>query len=174
MADGAKKLSKLTADDAEEIIRDNYNAIYKYCYWQVKNCSDAEDLTQETFLHFVQAISDYSDRGKPKAFLYTIAKNLCINFRKKSKAISLADIDNTAFEESKAEEIENKIILEKYIRELTSEQQEILLLRYGQELQVNEIAKILNLNRFAVMYRMKTSIKNLKKKLENGGYSFEK
>lgn len=88
-----KKYSDLTADDVESIILNNYDDIYKYCYWKVKNHSDAEDLTQETFLRFVQTLSNYSEQGKPKALLYTIARNLCINLYKQARPLPLSEIE---------------------------------------------------------------------------------
>ena len=48
MADEVK-LSELSADDIEEMIRENYAGIFRYCFWRTKQRSDAEDLTQETF-----------------------------------------------------------------------------------------------------------------------------
>ena len=67
----------------EEIIGEYYDDIYKYCYWRIKNSTEAQDITQETFLRFMQNLSTYIDMGKPKALLYTIARNLCINWQKK-------------------------------------------------------------------------------------------
>ena len=37
-----------------EDIEKQYDKIYRYCYFKVKNASVAEDLTQETFLKFLQ------------------------------------------------------------------------------------------------------------------------
>ena len=49
---------------------------------------------------------------------------------------------------------------------LPDEQQEILLLRYGQDLQIGEIAEILGLSRFQVMYRIRNAFHQLKKTLK--------
>ena len=54
MADGVK-LSEWSADDIEEMIRENYADIFRYCFWRTKQQSDAEDLTQETFLRFINS-----------------------------------------------------------------------------------------------------------------------
>lgn len=166
-----KKYSDLTADDVESIILNNYDDIYKYCYWKVKNHSDAEDLTQETFLRFVQTLSDYSEQGKPKALLYTIARNLCINWYKQARPLPLSEIEELSSVKTESDQLETRFALEQYVKELPSGQQEILLLRYGQELQVNEISQILNISRFSVMYRIRTATKTLNKKLRKGGFT---
>ena len=60
------------------------------------------------------------------------------------------------------------------IEQLPYEQQEVILFRYGQDLQVNEIAKIMGLSLFAVMYRIRTALHSLKKNLEKEEAFFEK
>ena len=174
MAD-EEKVSELSADDIEEIIRENYADIFRYCFWRTKQRSDAEDLTQETFLCFINSLSHYSDRGKPKALLYTIARNLCINWHKRMKPLPLSDetLENISFVEADKEvEIANRLTLHKYMNQLPKDQQEILLLRYYLELQVNEIAKTLGISRFAVMYRLRTAMKNLRQDIRKGGSGF--
>ena len=52
------------------------------------------------------------------------------------------------------------------IAALPNEQQEVLLLRYGQDLKVGEIAEILGLSRFQVMYRVRGALRQLKKLLK--------
>lgn len=160
-----KAVSDLTESNIEEFIRQNYDEIYKYCYWKIRNPLDAEDLTQETFLRFVKNLDSYTDKGKPKALLYTIAKNLCINKSRQKTLLSLDAAENIK-SESKTEEIENRVMLEQYLCTLSKEQQEILLLRYGQDLQINEIADITELSRFTVMYRIKTALSALNKKMK--------
>ena len=64
-------------------IQEHYDKIYRYCYFKVGNSTLAEDLTQETFLKYF-AQDSYIERGKQLAYLYTIARNLCMDaFRKK-------------------------------------------------------------------------------------------
>ena len=66
-------------------LEEYYDDIYRYCFFRMRDRSLAEDLTQETFLRFLET-SAYHDRGKPLAFLYTIARNLCIDHIRRTKA----------------------------------------------------------------------------------------
>ena len=154
-------------DDIEKIILDSYDEIYRYCYWRIKNKSDAQDLTQETFLKFVQGISTYLDQGKPKALLYTIARNLCINWHKKAGHTAWCDVDEklSAVLPDDMERIENKVVLQQLLDELPDEQVDILLLRYGQGLKINEIAKIIGKSRFVVRNHINSSLATLRRKL---------
>ena len=70
-------------------VTEQYNKIYQYCYLRVHNRTLAEDLTQETFLRYFGQISDKKIQSlkpaaeipveKQLAYLYTIARNLCID-----------------------------------------------------------------------------------------------
>ena len=113
-----------------------------------------------------------TDRGKPRAFLYTIAKNLCINCNKKRKPDYLEAtkeiIDITATE--KINNITDKIILELIVNRLPQEQQEVIVLRYVHDLKVNEIAVITGKSRFSVRYRINSALSTIKNKLNGSDY----
>ena len=162
-----KKLIELTSDDVETIIRDNYDDIFKYCFWRIREYADAEDMTQETFMKFIEYIPKYHEYGKPKALLYTIARNLCANWRK-NKAMHLTPITDEIIAKESVDETDdllNSLDLHNQINKLPAEQQEVLFLRYFEDLQIGEIAKILGISRFSVMYRMRIATNNLKKKM---------
>ena len=57
-------------------IDEQYDKVYRYCYFRVKNQHLAEDITQETFLRFLES-DTYKNQGKSLHYLYTIARNLC-------------------------------------------------------------------------------------------------
>ena len=71
----------------EEIISAYYEQIYKFCYWKIQNSDEAQDITQDTFIRFLDAAQTYSDIKRPKALLYTIANNLCLNWAKKARPV---------------------------------------------------------------------------------------
>ncbi len=64
-------------------IEEQYEKIYRFCYYRVHNRETSQDLTQETFLRFLN--SHYKERGKRIRYLYTIARNLCIEESRMSK-----------------------------------------------------------------------------------------
>ena len=157
--------SEFGIDDIEEIIREYYDDIYKYCYWKTKNSTDAQDITQETFLRFIQNFANYVDLGKPKALLYTIAKNLCVNWQRKPSYLPLENVENNSsfIISNEIDTVIDKLYLHEAVSSLPLSQQEVLLLRYGQGLRVGEIATILSISRFTVMYRLKCAINKLNK-----------
>lgn len=151
--------------ELEEIISAHYGDIYRFCCWKTHDHVQAQDITQDTFLRFMDAAESYADIKKPKALLYTIAKNLCLNWLKGKPPLSLdaQDTTDTPAEDDFANESVQKICLSDAVSTLPDDQQEILLLRYGQDLKVSEIAEILGLSRFQVMYRERCALDRLRK-----------
>ena len=70
-------------------IEDEYDKIFRFCYWKVRSKEIAEDLTQETFLRFLD--SQYAEQGKRIRYLYTIARNLCIDESRKHKPAEIPE-----------------------------------------------------------------------------------
>ncbi|MDU6854467.1 MAG: RNA polymerase sigma factor [Zhenhengia sp.] len=139
-------------------LEDQYEKIYKYCYFKVKNRHLAEDLTQETFLKFFIQHT-YISRGKPLAYLYTIAKNLCTDSYKK---LAVDNLDEVEMKESMFEVLERNITLEEAVRSLSQELQEIIMLRFVNELSMAEISKITGISRFSIHRKINKALRQLK------------
>lgn len=70
----------------ERMLTAYYDEIFRYCYHHVGSRETAEDLCQDTFVSFLEHKSDYHSRGKLKNYLYTIARNKCIDYHRKNRA----------------------------------------------------------------------------------------
>lgn len=132
-------------------LEEYYDNIYRYCYLHTQNRHTAEDLTQETFLKFLET-SNYQDRGKPLAFLYTIARNLCIDhIRQNSKSSDACRRAAEAFIPAAAdtELAATSVALSQAVKELSETDHEIICLRYVLEMNPGEIGRIMDLSRFS-------------------------
>lgn len=69
---------------------EQYDKIYRYCYMKLRHQQAAEDITQETFLRFLEN-KTYKDMGKEIGYLYRIAGNLCIDLVRKQKNEELSE-----------------------------------------------------------------------------------
>ncbi len=142
-------------------MQEQYDKIYRYCYYKVKNSVLAEDLTQETFLRYFTQ-NCYIERGKMLAYLYTIARNLCIDsFRK----VQLETLNDDVPDTDHFEQLELSIVLRQSLKTLPEQEQELLLLRYVNELSVGEIASIMGISRFSVYRKTNSAVTILKKLL---------
>ncbi|EMS70116.1 RNA polymerase sigma factor [Ruminiclostridium cellobioparum] len=142
-------------------IEEQYDKIYRYCYYKTGNATLAEDLTQEAFLKYF-AQNSYMEYGKKLAYLYTVARNLCIDYFRRKQPENLTDeLQDTDF----IERLEMKSTVRQALQTLPEQEQELLLFRYANELSVGEIAAITGLSRFAVYRRIKSALASLKKLL---------
>ena len=64
------------ADEAERLVGEHYADVLRYCRRHAP-AGLAEDAAQETFLRFVRARARYRERGSARAYLFTIARNVC-------------------------------------------------------------------------------------------------
>ena len=101
--------------------------------------------------------------GKELAYLYTIARNQCIDYYRKEKPVALPEELSGGREE---DELLTSLALQAAVEKLSSEDQELIFLRYVNELSAAEIGKILGWSRFAVYRRLKSCLKRLKQLLE--------
>ncbi|MDO5558653.1 MAG: RNA polymerase sigma factor [Oscillospiraceae bacterium] len=143
-------------------LSDLYDKLYRYCYYKTNNSFAAEDITQETFLRYF-AQKTKINRQYMIRYLYTIAKNLCIDSYRKVKMQELTDeLPDKDFSESS----DTRVVVRQAIKELPPMQSEVLILRYVNGLYVNDTAAIMNLSRFSVYRIEKAAVRALKEKLE--------
>lgn len=140
-------------------LEDQYEKIYRYCYFKVINKEVAEDLTQETFLKFFSH-NNYINHGKALAYMYTIAKNLCIDYFRKGEEVRLEE--DMMYAKDEYELFETNMAVRDCIHTLPEDMQEILMLRFANELGMGEIGEIMGMSRFSVHRRMKEAIRQLK------------
>lgn len=68
-----------------QLMRRHQPRIHRLALHMVRNRSDAEDVTQETFLRAHQALGRFDGRSEPYTWLYRIAVNLCLNLLRSRK-----------------------------------------------------------------------------------------
>ena len=151
------------------VIEEQYDKIYRYCYFKLYDKQLAQDITQEAFLRFYRQGLRF-DNGKELAYLYTIAKNLCIDEFRKQTVDSIEEIENEVAADP-AEEWIDTLVLRSVVSRLPGDEQELLFLRYVNALPITSICKITGLSRFAVYRRLSKSLKWLKEELKKEGVS---
>lgn len=149
-------------------LEEQYDKIYRYCFYKVRNSAAAEDITQETFLRYF-AQNPKIKRGEDMAYLYTITKNLCIDyFRKKQRS----ELPEDYPEEDFAETSDTKMAVRTALEKLDERHKEVVLLRYLGGLSVNETAETMGISRFAAYRLEKAALSEMKKYLE-GALQYE-
>ncbi|MGB8252128.1 MAG: sigma-70 family RNA polymerase sigma factor [Anaerolineaceae bacterium] len=169
-AEEIPRLSSLTDDealvkaiagdkDAFGILYERYvGRIYTYIYYRTGNTHDAEDLTARVFYRAIEHIGRYRQRGVPfSAWLYRIAHNLVANWHRDRQRRQEVPIDDVVNLQAKMDPPEMAMMntldmerLMKVIQSLSSERQELLILKFVQELSNAEIGKIMRRSEGAI------------------------
>lgn len=139
-----------------ELYDTHVDSVYRYLLYRVREPSDAEDLTSEVFTRAFANIHRYKWQGKSfLAWLYTIARNAVTDRRRRDRptveidnAYGLAADGPTAHDLAvRGEDVE---ALRGAVKYLTGEQQEVLTLRFVENLSSREVATILGKNEGAI------------------------
>ena len=154
----------------EELISIYYPEMLRYCLWHAPNRDLAEDAAQETFLKMIRYFNTYTHSGNFRAFLYRIAANVCADMRKR-KWMTETSLENStqvmAYTEQGFAKADEDLQLLNLVRDLDVEMKEVVLLRFGQDLTLKEIAKVLHLPMRTVQSRLRRALKHLRTSLEN-------
>jgi RNA polymerase sigma factor (sigma-70 family) len=133
-----------------------WNEVYGFMLKRIENETTAEDITIETFSKAFDKIATYNPEFQFNTWLISIAKNVHIDLLRKKKSSLFVEI--TDKEDQKAYNIadttpskEDELITEqnlsqllRYIKELKPHYQEVIQLRYFQEMSYQEIANAIN------------------------------
>lgn len=167
-----KRMEQGDIGAADELIEMFYPEILRYCLWHAPNRSLAEDAVQETFLKVLRYSDRYTHRGKFRAFLYQIAANTCIDMRRKKELTdrSLEELQKEpAGEEQGYEDVQADMALRQMVESLPENLQEVVLLRFGQDLTMREVAEVLNIPLRTVQTRLRSALKRLREDVGKGG-----
>jgi len=151
--------------------------IYNYIYYRTGNVHDAEDLTARVFYRAMRHIHNYNDRGLPiSAWLYRIAHNLVANWHRdnsRRKEIPLEDtllgsgMDHHPEQELLISEERQRLLM--IIRTLPAERQQLLILKYIENLSNAEIGQIMDRTEGAVKSLYHRTLLSLRKEFKRIG-----
>ncbi len=124
--------------------------MYRYVYRRVGDAACAEDLTSEVFLRLVQAVRDGQEWNHSlEAWLYRVAHNLVVDYYRRRSGAVVQPLDETAaaIEGNPVAATETALTnqrLRAALLQLTPEQQEVLVLRYGEGLTAKQVGAVVD------------------------------
>ena len=153
------------------LLYDKYhNQIYRFVYLKVSHREEAEDITHHVFLSAWQHIAGYTHKGFPfSSLLYQIARNKVIDhYRTKKTTIdieNLREADIPRHESTLEDTVHSQFqiaTIKTALKQLKQEYQDIIIMRYVEELTPSEIARILKKPETTVRVLQHRAIKQLK------------
>jgi RNA polymerase sigma-70 factor, ECF subfamily len=159
-----------------QLYTNHITPIFRFVYFRVNNRADAEDLTQTVFLKAWNALPKFQEKGGSfLSWLYKIARNTVIDHWKKKKEVSVSD-PATMFglvedpTESPAESLDKSNFIDrirKSIKNLSDDQQEIIVLKFIEELTNKEISDLTGKSEDAIRALQYRGLRGLRGYLKN-------
>ena len=199
MAESSRQPDRLPSDEdlmrdfqkgdvrAFQVLVDRYQKpILNFTFRYLRNREAAEEAHQEVFLRLVKAAGDYRPTAKFSTWLYTLARNFCIDQNRKnvfrnhqsldekigndetfSRLDRMSSNEAGAEEESSAKELEGHLY--RILDELNPEQKDVFLMREMQQLSFEEIAEITHVSSNTVKSRMRYALQAIQKRFAELG-----
>lgn len=132
-------------DDFRVVVERHQQSIFRFTLRLLGNNEEAQDVTQEAFLAAFVSLSGYdSSRAAFSTWLFTIARNRCINLLKRKRPIAL-DLPDSISDVTSADPIVRQELSQQLDRALSAlpvEQRSAFVLAEIEELPYDEIARI--------------------------------
>lgn len=137
-------------ETTERLVKAHSGRLYRHCYVMVHNEEDARDLVQETFLRYMRANPQLTDAEHEKAWLLTVAMNLCRNHLRRQRAHTPLPLEEALL----VPETDEETPLLDRLMTLPDKVRVVLLLHYVEGYKVREIANRLHLTPSTVKMRL--------------------
>ena len=152
---------------ADELIRRYNPLIFRYCLYRCGNKETAEDLTQETFLRLIKYLPRYKNDGRLKTYLFSIANRLCIDENKQNHSSSLENAEQLPSPHDGLRRIEDRDLIRSLLKDLPPGQQEAVILRFGERLTYQEIARETGCTMRTAQWRVKYALEKIRKEFSH-------
>ncbi|MCA9670068.1 MAG: RNA polymerase sigma factor [Myxococcales bacterium] len=170
----------------EVLLNRHQRPVYNFLARQVGNPALAEDLLQDVFLRVIKGARSYKRQAKFTTWLYTIARNLCVDNARRAKHRKAASLDAPVakrgeegrstmgdLQAHKGPAVDRQVIgkelqkrLKAAIEQLSEEQREVFLMRENLNMPFKEIAEVVGAPENTVKSRMRYALENLRNQLE--------
>lgn len=124
--------------------------IFRFLYYRVGDVQTAEDLTSEVFLRMIRAIGGYRPRGIAfDAWLFQIARNQAIDYYRKQERQQTVQLEDEMLASNDSVEslIDGQFSNERLVqalRHLNESQRDVIILRFINEMPINQVAQTLH------------------------------
>ena len=150
-----------------DYIISNKEKYYRVAYSYVKNTDDALDIMQESIYKAVANVDSLQDISYINTWFYRIIVNTSIDFLRKQKKVIPVDNEVLASFVSEINDEYENFDLQRAMDNLPEKYRVVVVLRYFEDLKIEEIAEILNENTNTIKTRLYKSLKLLRIKMDD-------
>lgn len=154
-------------------LEEEYDKIYRYCYRKLRSREAAEDVTQETFLRYFHTAPDC--RGRTLPWLYTVARNLCMDELRRPGTEALLEESGMAGPADgmgEADRVLERLTMERALGILSEQEREMIFLRYVNETPLAVLGSLYGISRFAVHRRLQKALWRMRREMDGEEVNF--
>ncbi len=171
----------------DQLIEQYQHRLYRYLLYLTRDPQLAQDLFQETWVRVLERGSQYSARWKFETWLLSIARNLTIDHIRRKQPANFSEFESDdeeaprfdvadehaeeAFQRIQQQQQDDKLAL--LLQKLPTLYREVLTLRFHQDMQLEEIARVLQTPLSTVKSRLRRGLDMLQKKLAGSPFARE-
>ncbi len=171
----------------DSLVEQYQHRLYRYLLYLTRDPQLAQDLFQETWIRVLERGSQYSARWKFETWLLSIARNLVIDHVRRKQPANFSEFESEdedaagfdvadsraeeAFQQIQQQEQDQKLAL--LLQHLPALYREVLTLRFHEDMQLEEIARVLNAPLSTVKSRVRRGLEMLQKKLQGSPFAKE-
>jgi len=139
-----------------------YMLVLNKCISFSRNLEEANDLTHDIMLKILENINSFKGASKFSTWLYSVTINYCIDQKRKNKRIYFEPLDNLYdYNDTTLEDLEVQLMKErtsqsafKVLSDLDSDDQELLMMKYGKNKSIRELQVLYKLSSSAVKMKL--------------------
>jgi RNA polymerase sigma-70 factor (ECF subfamily) len=189
-SDDAELMRRFQRGDArafELLLARHRRGIYNYCLRTLSDRTAAEDATQEVFLRLVKAAATWERQAKVSTWLYTLARNHCIDLLRRAKHRKTDSLDRPFNGEEGVPVVEMTVdregispergadaaqvrpLLQSALAALPAEQRDVFVMREHAGMGFKEIGDVLGVSENTAKSRMRYALEHLRHALARAG-----
>lgn len=154
-------------DSLADLYSRTRTAVYALALSILQQADDAQDVTQDAFVHIWEGVQGYRPRGKPMAWMLTIARNLALaRLRERQRLAPLPEEAWDAIPAAPDMPYEDRQLLQEAMKKLDRQERQVVLLHAAAGLKHREIAALLKLPLSTVLSKYRRALRKLRLSLE--------
>lgn len=156
------------SDAFAEVYTKLFTPLYRYALSRCRDEELANDICQQSFLRFFQALPGYEPEKSPLAYLFTIAKHLLINASVKKAPVPFDEVLIETTEDETVDVVDEAHVrllaesIDSYLPSLTKDEQEVIRMHFYGELSHKEIGEVLRKEEATVRKIKERALKKLR------------
>lgn len=156
-------MSQTIEKEVEAILIEQYERFYRLAFQYVRNEQDALDMVQESAYRAMKNCGKVRDSRYLFTWIYRIVINTCLDhLRKTGKEQVLETIEEPGYVEAGFDREEQEESLRETLEQLDERDRTVVVLRYFEELKLEEIAQVMDENTNTVKTRLYRALRKLR------------